>query len=76
MTLSVTASIRDRLRNKARDEVTGFQLFLVRYAGERFLGVVDISMEQTRSAQSKVEKWGIRRCLAVRQGSSALSFLM
>ncbi len=33
------------------------------------LGVVDISMKQARSAQSKAGKWGIRRYLAVRPGA-------
>ncbi len=40
------------------------------------LGAVDISMKQARSAQAKAGKWGSRRYLAVRQGPSALSFLM
>ena len=37
MTTNVAASIRARLLNRARDEGTEFELFLVRYACERFL---------------------------------------
>ena len=37
MTTNVAASIRSRLLNRARDEGTEFELFLVRYACERFL---------------------------------------
>lgn len=37
MTANVTASTRDRLRNKARPDGTDFQQILVRYACERFL---------------------------------------
>ena len=48
MTSSVTASIRDRLRNKARGEGTDFQLFLVRYACERFLFRLGKSEERGR----------------------------
>ena len=40
------------------------------------LGLVDVSKRQARSAQSTAGKWGSRRYLAVRQGPSALSFLM
>ena len=42
----------------------------------KWLGVVDMAMNQARSAHSKAEKWGSRRYLAGRQGPSALSFLM
>ena len=37
MTTNVAASIRGRLLNRARTEKTEFELFLVRYASERFL---------------------------------------
>lgn len=48
MTANVAASIRDRLRNKARDRGTEFELFLVRYACERFLYRLGASEERER----------------------------
>ena len=46
MKSKVTDSIRARLRNKTRDVGTDFQLFLVRYACERFLYRLGASAER------------------------------
>ena len=46
MTANVAASIRARLRNKARPDGTDFQLLLVRYACERFLYRLGVSEER------------------------------
>ena len=48
MTSNIVASIRDRLRNKAREERIEFELFLVRYACERFLYRLGASEERER----------------------------
>ena len=46
MTANIAASIRGRLRNKARPDGTDFQLLLVRYACERFLYRLGVSEER------------------------------
>lgn len=48
MISNVAASIRARLSNRARDEETEFELFLVRYACERFLYRLGASEERKR----------------------------
>ena len=46
MTTNATASIRSRLLRRAKNEGTEFELFLVRYACERFL--YRLSMSEAR----------------------------
>ena len=48
MTANVAASIRARLLNKARNIGSEFELFLVRYACERFLYRLGESVERER----------------------------
>ncbi len=48
MTANVAASIRARLLNKARSVGSEYELFLVRYACERFLYRLGKSVERDR----------------------------
>ena len=48
MTADVVASVKGRLRNKARGEGTDYQQILVRYACERFLYRLGMTEERER----------------------------
>ena len=62
MTANVAASIRAHLLNKARSVGSEFELFLVRYACERFLYRLGESVERDRCILNGVTLMSIQSC--------------
>ena len=62
MTANVAASIRARLLNKARSVGSEFELFLVRYACERFLYRLGESAERERCILKGMTLMSIQSC--------------